>query len=302
MESIIRSSGLESEVIEHALAVYRLLAEAESAVHGADIDQIHFHEVGTLDAIVDVLTACLLFHELASERVVASPVHVGSGSVRCAHGVLPVPAPATARLLQGIPSYGGEIAGELCTPTGAALLRHFVTDFGAQPVLRVERIGYGVGHKVFPRANVLRAMLGEEEPRVVELCCNLDDSSGEDIAFALQTALEAGALDAWWEPIGMKKSRPAVRVAVLCRPDDREKMLTILFRHTQTIGVRETLCQRYVLRREAGMVESPWGAVRVKRSEGWGVEHVKAEADDLARIARENKLSLAQVRRNLQGL
>ena len=302
VESIIRSSGLAHEVIEHALAVYRLLAEAESAVHGTTMDQIHFHEVGTLDAIVDVLTACLLFHELAPERVVASPVHVGSGSVRCAHGVLPVPAPATARLLQGIPSYGGEIAGELCTPTGAALLKHFVSEFGAQPVLCVERIGYGVGHKVFPRANVLRAMLGEEEPRVVELCCNLDDTSGEDIAFALQAALDAGALDAWWEPIGMKKSRPAVRVAVLCRPADRDAMLSVLFRHTQTIGIRETLCQRYVLRRESGKVESPWGEVCVKRSQGWGVERVKAEADDLARIARENDLSLEQVRRNLQGL
>jgi uncharacterized protein (DUF111 family) len=234
--------------------------------------------------------------------VVASPVHVGSGTVRCAHGVLLVPAPATARLLEGIPSYARDIVGELCTPTGAALLKHFVSEFSSQPLLRVERIGYGVGHKVFPRANVLRAMLGEEEPAVVELCCNLDDTGGEDIAFALQSALDAGALDAWWEPIGMKKSRPAVRLSVLCRREDRDQMVALIFKHTRTIGIREALCRRYVLRRESGTVESPWGPVRVKRSEGWGVERVKAEADDLARIARENDLSLEQVRRNLQGL
>ena len=302
VNGIIRGSGLDRAVIDDALAVYALLARAESEVHGTTVDQIHFHEVGTLDAVVDVLTACLLLRELAPERVVASPVHVGSGTVRCAHGVLPVPAPATARLLEGIPSYAGDIVGELCTPTGAALLKHFVSEFSSQPLLRVERIGYGVGHKVFPRANVLRAMLGEEEPAVVELSCNLDDTGGEDIAFALQSALDAGALDAWWEPIGMKKSRPAVRLSVLCRREDRDQMVALIFKHTRTIGIREALCRRYVLRRESGTVESPWGPVRVKRSEGWGVERVKAEADDLARIARENGLTLDEIRGNLQGL
>jgi uncharacterized protein (TIGR00299 family) protein len=305
VEAFIGSLRLPEKAVADALAVFRLIAEAEGKVHGSTMENIHFHELGTLDAMADVVSVCYLMHLLKPDRVAASPVHVGSGTVRTAHGELSVPAPATMELRKGIPIYAGETRGELCTPTGAALLKHFVDRFGTMPAMSVEKIGYGTGTKEFPQANILRALLGDAEDegeRLLELSCNLDDSTPEDLGYAMEALFQAGALDVWYTPIGMKKSRPAVRVAVLCRPDDREKMLTILFRHTQTIGVRETLCQRYVLRREAGTVESPWGAVRVKRSEGWGVERVKAEADDLARIARENNLSLAQVRRNLQGL
>ena len=299
VEGILRDSGLNGAVIEDAVAVYRLLAGAEAAVHGHPMEQVHFHEVGTLDAIVDVATVCLLMHELRPELICASPVHVGSGTVRCAHGELPVPAPATAQLLQGIPTYGGEIRGELCTPTGAALLRYYVNQFGEQPMMAVERIGYGVGNKEFPRANCLRALLGEAEETALELQCTVDDMSGEAVGFALGQLMAAGALDASWQSVGMKKSRPGLLLSVLCREADREKMLEMLFRTTSTIGVRETLCRRYVLRRREETVTTAYGPVRYKVSEGYGVRRVKPEADDLVALCRERGWNLDELRRKL---
>ena len=291
--------ALPEKVRADVLAVYKLLAEAESRVHGVSVEEIHFHEVGTLDALADVTAVCLLMHELAPAEVTASPVHVGSGTVRCAHGILPVPAPATAELLRGVPIYGGEIQSELCTPTGAALLRRFVTRFGPMPALRPLAIGYGMGRKDFPRANCVRAVLGETEARtdeVLELSCNLDDMTGEDLGFALERLLDGGALDAWTVPITMKKSRPAVTLRVLCRPADREAMLGLLFRHTATLGVRETGCRRTVLDRKTELLDTPWGPVRRKRAEGFGVRREKLEYEDLARVARETGMSLAEVR------
>ena len=299
VEGILRQSGLGEAVIEDAVAVYRLLAGAEASVHGHPMEQVHFHEVGTLDAIVDVATVCLLMHELRPELICASPVHVGSGTVRCAHGELPVPAPATAQLLQGIPTYGGEIRGELCTPPGAALLRYYVNQFGKQPMMAVERIGYGVGNKEFPRANCLRALVGEAEETALELQCTVDDMSGEAVGFALGQLMAAGALDAGWQSVGMKKSRPGLLLSVLCREADREKMLEMLFRTTSTIGVRETLCRRYVLRRREETVTTAYGPVRYKVSEGYGVRRVKPEADDLAALCRERGWNLDELRRKL---
>ena len=270
-------------------AVYDAIAQAESRVHGVPVTDIHFHEVGTMDAVADVTAVCLLMEELAADQVIASPVHVGSGTVHCAHGVLPVPAPATALLLQGAPVYGGTIQGELCTPTGAALLRHFVTRFGDLPVMTLEAVGYGMGRKDFPRANCLRAMLGEtaaESGGVVELACNLDDMTGEGIAFAMERLLAAGALDVYTAAIGMKKSRPGVMLCVLCREEQREDMVHLLLRHTTTLGVRETRHRRYTLSRSQDTVDSPWGPVARKTSQGWGVRRQKPEFEDLARIAR----------------
>ena len=284
-------------------AVYGLIAEAESHVHGVPVTQIHFHEVGSLDALADVTAVCWLMEKLAPERVTASPVHVGSGHVRCAHGVLPVPAPATAWLLRGVPVYGGEIRGELCTPTGAALLRHFVTEFGSMPVMRVERIGYGMGKKDFPMANCVRALLGEAGEtgdEVCELSCNLDDMTAERIGFALERFFEAGALEAYTVPVGMKKSRPGVLLSVMCRQTQREELLRLIFLHTTTLGVRERRCGRYVLRRAEREARTPYGAVRVKDASGWGVTREKPEYEDLARIARENGLSLAEAAASLE--
>ena len=297
IEAILAGSALPEVVRADALAVYRLLAQAESKAHGCPVEEIHFHEVGQLDAIVDIVTVCLLMDVLKPELVCASPVHVGSGTVRCAHGVLPVPAPATAELLKGIPCYSGEIRGELCTPTGAALLRHFVKDFGPMPEMRVEHLGNGMGNKDFPQANCLRASLGESGETVVELCCNVDDMSGEAIGYALEQFMAAGALDAFWQSVGMKKSRPGTLLTVLCKPEDRERMLRQVFRLTSTLGIRESLCRRYILRREKGYVETPYGPVGIKQARGYGVERAKPEYEDLKALAEAAGCSLDEARR-----
>ena len=278
-----------------ANAVYALIADAESRVHGHPVDQIHFHEVGTLDAIADVVGVCALMAEIAPGRVVVSPVHVGCGQVRCAHGVLPVPAPATARILEGVPIYGGSVRGELCTPTGAALLKHFATRFGDMPAMTLSGTGYGMGAKDFERANCVRALLGEtaeDAESVAELRCNLDDMTGEEIGFACQALLEAGALDVWTQAIGMKKGRPGTLLAVLCRPGREAEFAQLMLKHTTTLGVRCQAMRRYALAREEISLDTPRGAVRAKRSHGFGVDRVKPEYDDLAAIARREGVSL----------
>ena len=280
------------------LSVYEEIAQAESHVHGVPVEHIHFHEVGAMDAIADVTAVCLLLHRLAPDKIIASPVHVGSGQVRCAHGILPVPAPATAYLLRGIPIYGGSIAGELCTPTGAALIKHFATEFGEMPVMTVSAIGYGMGKKEFPRANCVRALLGEsEDPAdvIVELRCNVDDMTGEAIGFALEQLLGSGALDAFTVPIGMKKSRPGVLITVLCREDRKDTMIRLLLKHTTTLGVREFPSQRYTLNRTVETVDTPYGPIRKKVSSGYGVRREKYEYEDLSKTAREQGLSIVEL-------
>lgn len=299
MEHLVRDHlALPEEIQNDVLGVYGLLAEAESHAHGVPVTEIHFHEVGTADAAADIAMACLLIRRLAPDKIAASPVRTGTGQVRCAHGLLPVPAPAAAHLLRGIPTYGGDIQGELCTPTGAALLRYFVTEFGPQPVMEVSSIGYGCGKKDIPQAaNCLRAMLGEAEDRkeaIVELSCNVDDMTGEEIGFAMERLFEAGALDVFTVPVGMKKCRPGVWIHVLCAREDRENMAGLLFRYTTTIGLRESLVNRRVLRRRTETVDAPWGAVRRKVSEGYGVRRVKAEYEDLAAAARERGVGLRE--------
>ena len=299
---ILSHLDIPQQVRQDAQAVYQLIAQAESHAHGRPVEEIHFHEVGTLDAVTDVVAVCWLIHDLAPQRILASPVHVGSGQVRCAHGILPVPAPATAHILQGVPTYGGAVQGELCTPTGAALLKHFVQGFGPSPVMRVEKIGYGMGKKDFEAANCVRAMLGETQETgetVAELCCNLDDMTPEALGFAQERLWEAGALDVSTIAVGMKKNRPGVMLLCMCRVEDREKMLSLLFAHTTTLGVRERLCNRYTLSRSQRTVETEYGPVRVKESTGWGVVREKPEYEDLAKIAREQNMTLDQVKRLL---
>ena len=290
--------NVSEAVRSNILAVYQSIADAESRVHGVPVEHIHFHEVGSLDALADITGVCLLMELLAPEQVLASPVHVGSGQVRCAHGILPGPAPATALLLEGIPIYGGSIRGELCTPTGAALLRRFVTRFGPLPPMRVEKTGYGMGTKDFEAANCVRAMLGQTEEsagHILELACNLDDMTPEAVGFAMEQLFAAGALDVYTTPIGMKKNRPGVLLTCMCREDDREAMLRTIFRHTSTLGVRVSVCDRYTLSRRQYAVQTPDGEIRVKESSGWGVLRRKAEFEDLARIARQTGKSIAEV-------
>ena len=260
---------------------------------------MHVHEVGSLDALADVLSVCTLMHELAPERILASEVNVGSGTVRCAHGVLPVPAPATELILRGVPIYSGQIKSELCTPTGAALLKYFVRKFGAMPTMQIENAGCGTGKKDFECANVVRAFIGEtadEGDRIIELACNLDDMTPEELSFAMEELFTLGALDVYFTSIGMKKSRPGVKLTCMCRERQRKQMLECIFKHTTTLGVREYVCKRYELGRSEKTVRTQDGEVRVKTSSGYGAVREKAEYEDLAALARKSGKTIAQIR------
>ena len=295
----LNSFKIPETVKSDVLAVYSIIAEAESTVHDVPVSDIHFHEVGSMDALADITAVCMLMHEISPDKVIASPVHVGSGTVKCAHGILPVPAPATAHILKGIPFYSDNIKGELCTPTGAALLKYFTDEFGSMPVMQVRNIGYGMGRKDFERANCVRVMLGESigaKDDVYELSCNLDDMTGEGIGFALERIMEAGARDVYTVPIGMKKSRPGVMLCAICSEDKRQAVAETMFRYTTTIGIREAHFNRYVLEREFSKAETPYGTINIKTSKGYGTEKSKAEYDDISRIAKENGLTLDEIK------
>lgn len=303
IEHLIAHLPISEKVRNDALQVYNLIAEAESHAHNAPIEQIHFHEVGTMDAVMDIVGVCMLIEELAPEKILASAIHVGSGQVHCSHGILPVPAPATAYILQGVPMYGGAVKGELCTPTGAALLKHFVSEFGAMPIIKIEKIGYGMGKKNFEAANCVRAFLGEVEATsgdIIELICNLDDMSAEAIGFAQEVLFENGAFDVYTTPIGMKKSRPGTMFTCMCRLTQRDEMIKLLFKHTSTLGIRVNTYQRYMLERHEETVDTEFGSIRVKRSSGYGVEKAKFEYEDLAKIARTNHLSLDELKNRIK--
>ena len=408
---IIDDLKLPEAVRTDILAVYRLIAEAESKAHDKPVSEIHFHEVGTMDAIADIASVCLLLHKLAPDQIIASPIHVGSGQVKCAHGILPVPAPATAYILKDIPIYSGSIQGELCTPTGAALLKHFVTRFDQMPLMTPASTGYGMGTKDFPAANCVRAILGESfaenQPAILgesfaenqpeqsacspattapttalasatapapttapastaapapttapastaapasttapvstvtptseeaaiteticELSCNVDDMTGEDIAFAIETFLQNGALDAFTVPCTMKKGRPGVLVTVLCKDPDQKQMTRLILQHTTTLGVRSAIKKRWTLSRTESETVIPDDVlanvtapdmpaeskaqelkttgndctIRSKTSTGFGITRNKYEHDDLEKIARTYGLTLAQVRALLADL
>lgn len=296
---IIEHLKLSSKVKADVLAVYSLIAEAESHVHGVPVTDIHFHEVGTMDAIADITAVCLLMDRLAPQQVIVSPVHVGSGHVKCAHGILPVPAPATAYILKDVPIYGGGVKGELCTPTGAALLKYFATGFGSMPVMKTQAIGYGMGKKDFEAANCVRALLGEttdKQDSIFEFHCNVDDMTAEEIGYAMDRFLEAGALEVFTVPAGMKKSRPGTLICILCREQDKETIVKTIFKHTTTIGIREIPCNRFVLERSVTTMQTPYGDVRRKDSAGYGISRTKYEYDDLSRIAKEQGVSIAEAK------
>ncbi len=312
----IRSLALPEEVKDHAVSIYTLLGNAEAKVHQTTLEQIHFHEVGSLDALADVVGCCYLFYLIAPEEILCSPIHLGSGFVKCAHGVLSVPAPATAELLKGIPSYAGSIAGELCTPTGAAILRHFAAHFTTMPPLSVDTIGYGMGVKDFEIANCVRAFLGKrfqaqtpdfsaetDQPEkneispyddtVLSISCNLDDMTGEAIGLAAEILLESGALDVYTSPIQMKKNRPGVLLTCLCPPEEREKFTELFFLHTTTRGVRCQMYGRAKLESSFETRRTSYGEIRVKKSTGYGVEKEKPEFDDLKAIVQKHHYSVS---------
>lgn len=304
IEAVIHGLKVSDRVKADALAVFGLIAAAESHAHGRPVAEIHFHEVGTMYAVADVTAVCLLMERLAPDEVIASPVHVGSGTVRCAHGILPVPAPATAYILREVPIYGGEIRGELCTPTGAALLKRFVGSFGAMPLMQVNSIGYGMGSKDFPVANCVRAMLGESgsagHDLMYELSANVDDMTAEELGFAMERLFTAGAAEVYTVPIGMKKDRPGTLLRVICSEAARQDMVRVIFQNTSTIGIREVETRRYVLDRQIVTRDTCYGPARVKRSEGYGVVRNKTEYEDVAAFAREWGISLAEARQKLE--
>ncbi|MDE6899997.1 MAG: nickel pincer cofactor biosynthesis protein LarC [Oscillospiraceae bacterium] len=303
IHAMIDAFPLPEAVREKARRVYGLIAQAEAEAHGVEAGEVHFHEVGALDAVIDVTGVCYLLYLLAPDAVCASPVTMGSGTVRTAHGLLPVPAPATAKLLTGVPVTAGDVEAELCTPTGAALLRTFAGSWGAMPDGVIQGCGHGCGTKDFPRANCLRAFLVDdlsraEEPNdeVTELKANIDDMTGEALGLALERLLEAGALDVSYAPAAMKKNRPGVLLTCLCRPGDADRLAAEVLRHTSTFGVRRTDCRRYALAASMDAVETPWGTVPRKTGTGYGITKSKPEYGVLAEIAAERKVPLAAVR------
>lgn len=294
---LIHASDLPGSAKSRAEKVFRVLGEAEAEVHGVDIEKVHFHEVGAVDSICDIAGICLAFDLLGIESVYCSPINVGSGTVNTEHGVLPVPAPATARLLAGKPIYSRGPAVELTTPTGAAVVAALATSFGAMPPLRIRSIGYGAGdHDFKEHANVVRVMIGEasgasEATSVSVIEANIDDASPQVIGYAMELILEAGALDAVIIPAQMKKGRPGVLLQVIAEHHKREEIAAILFRETTTLGIRFHTAERRVQSREWLEVETPHGTVRVKSGESG----FTPEYEDARRIASATGVPLKQV-------
>ena len=271
--AIINDSELSFKIKERSLLIFRKLAEAEAAVHGVETAKVHFHEVGALDAIIDIVGSCIGFEMLGIEQFACSKIHVGSGFVEMAHGKFPVPPPAVVELLKGIPFYSADITGELITPTGAAIISTVCTSYGALPELILEKAGYGAGTRTYEKfPNVLRVMIGEAKPqnklREIEVLSlietNIDDLSPQILGHFMEMSLEAGALDCWFTPIQMKKNRPATKVSLLCAEVEEQRFIELLYRETSTIGVRIQRIERNSLKREFDSIETKFGQIGIK--------------------------------------
>lgn len=304
---IIENSNLSEGVKARSVAIFDRLAAAEARVHGIDVKNVHFHEVGAMDAIIDVVGACIAFEMLGIENFACSKIHVGSGFVDMEHGRFPVPPPAVAELLVGKPIYSTDIAGELITPTGAAIISTVCDSYGVIPEMAVERMGYGAGSRIYDGfPNVLRIMIGEtiadkiEQPqdreRLVILESNIDDLSPQIIGHVMDRAFELGASDCWFTPIQMKKNRPATLISILCRQELRSVLTDLLFKETSTLGIRFRDVDREALDRELVDVQTAYGQVKVKIGRHNGViVNVMPEYDDVVRVAKENGVSLRAV-------
>ncbi len=294
---IIDKLSAPEKVKADAKEVYKIIAEAEAKAHNKPAGEVHFHELGMLDAVADVTVCAYLINKLNPERISCSPINVGSGTVKCAHGIMPVPAPATANILEGVPYYKSEIQSELCTPTGAAVLKYFADEFTDSPSFEnVLRAGLGMGTKKFERANIVRAFLSEGESSITEYSCNVDDMTGEEIAFAAERIMSAGALDCFVTPVFMKKGRPAYMLTVLCKNSDAESFRDLIFKHTTTLGIRKYTPSRYTLERE--FTES--SGVTIKRSSGYGTVKEKPEFEDIKSLAIEKNISLFEARKQIK--
>ncbi len=309
IRKIIDSSGLASAVKEKSLRIFQRLAEVEAKVHGSTIEAVHFHEIGAVDAMIDIVGSVIGMERLGITEIVASPLNVGSGSVKTAHGILPVPAPATAELLKGIPFYSSSTNFELTTPTGAAIISTLATSFGQLPQMRTDTIAYGAGDSDFPgHPNVLRLFIGEhaatyEEDRSVLIETNIDDMNPQIYDHVISRLLAAGAHDAYLSPVIMKKGRPGILLSVLTDTRKEDALLDILFRETTSIGVRISEVGRKKLSREITTVETPYGPVRVKISrKGSEVLTITPEYEDCKKIAEEKQIPLKQVIDNVKRI
>ena len=297
--ALIEGSGIKVSVKERAVAMFTELARAEGKVHGLPPEEVHFHEVGAVDSIVDIVGVCIAMDLMGADRVLFSPINTGSGQVRISHGLVPVPAPATAELLIGLQSYSNGTPSELTTPTGALIARVFGQGFGPLPQGTVRRVGYGLGFKDFDFPNCVRAMLIEEgnaeAQQVFLLACNVDDMTGEAAGYALLKLLEAGALDAWFTPIYMKKNRPAYEISVLCAPEARQAVEKVLLAETTTLGIRVQQAGRTTLPRRIETVETPWGPIHVKVAEGPAGVKLAPEYEDCREAAERAGLPFLTV-------
>lgn len=302
--SIIQGSGLPPAVQETSLAIFRKVAEAEARVHGTTIQEIHFHEVGAADSIVDIVGAAICLHRLDVDAVWSSPVELGGGFVRCAHGLLPVPAPATVEILHGIPTTRGAVQKETTTPTGAAILAMIVDRFTGTPEMISEKTGYGIGHRETEIPNVLRVHLarsldermGRRKQPACMLQCNIDDMTAEALGVVMETFMEAGAMDVHFTPILMKKNRPATSVSLLCDTKDASRFKELFFLHTTTLGIKQFPLEKEVLETVFEELTTPLGRVRMKKARMNGkVIRSKPELEDCRAIARERKIPLTEV-------
>ncbi len=324
IEKIINDSRLSGSVKARAIKIFTRLAEAEAKVHGIEIERVHFHEVGALDAIVDVVGACVGFEMLEIERFVCSKIHVGSGFVKMAHGKFPVPPPAVAELLQNAPIYSTEIEGELITPTGAAIIATVCEEFGRIPEMKIQKTAYGAGTRDYEKfPNVLRLMIGFQIPnsrfQIEEISgiwnlesgistdqnltlveTNIDDLSPQILGYVMERAFEIGCLDCWFTPIQMKKNRPATMISILCAKDKRESLTELLYTETSTLGVRISEVERNCLPRETVTVETEFGAVDVKTAKYKGeIVNAKPEYEQIRQIALQSKKSLREIEREI---
>jgi pyridinium-3,5-bisthiocarboxylic acid mononucleotide nickel chelatase len=302
IKQIISSSELGGQVKQRAQTIFQRIGEAESKIHGIPIESVHFHEVGAIDSIVDIVGACVAFDALKIARIISSPLHVGSGTFQCAHGTYPVPGPATAELLKGVPIYSKDVEGELVTPTGAAIISTLAESYGPAPMMKIEKIGYGAGTRDYPKfPNALRAIIGELEedadrtPTTVTVIeANIDDLNAQVFGYLMEKALAAGALDVFYTPAQMKKNRPGVLLTLLCSPADRDRMCDLIFRETTTLGVRYRNEQREILTREFVTVETEYGPIRIKvsRSKNGRVMNAAPEFEDCRAAAEKHGVGL----------
>lgn len=297
----IQQSPLPERVKERSVKIFQAIAEAEGKIHGIDPSDVHFHEVGAMDSIIDIVGVCLALESLGINEIVSSPVPTGRGKVRMAHGLYPIPAPATAELLRDIPLDDFSTAGELTTPTGAGILKALATGFGPLPAGKIEKIGYGAGNKDFDHPNVLRSMIihsSEEEAReaVVVLEAQVDDCTGEVISYAMERLLKAGALDVYLTSIYMKKNRPGVLISVVTKPYNADHCERIVLTETSTLGVRRSNWSRKILDRRMVTVDTSYGSIRIKQGlEADRVVHQSPEYEDVAHAAREHRVSIMMV-------